>query len=356
MKTHLKKLAALLITLALVLVGCIACGQQPAVTSPGTDAPAPAAPEAPIADAPANPADVKIGILIPGSPTDGGFSQAAAEAGKKMQEAYGYTVSVVQAADGETIKSEGETMAAEGYKIVFGHGGQCSSPFAEISPDYPDTWFFTFGGTEIRDNQAPVSMNAEEGFYVLGILAAKMTQTNKIAWSVGGDYPAYTKTVNAWELGARSVNPDIEIMGAVLSATNATEGYETTLNQIANGADFIVSNSNEAQAGAIKAVAESAGVYAIGAIGDFTAMAPDSVYANVLGDYTAGYMKATEAVMNGTAKAEILFLTMADDCVSVVWNDALKATLPQDVVAACDEAIAAIIAGTIKVPNEFEQN
>ena len=353
----MKKLLPLLLAV-MMLVSFAACGTAASSTAPAADASAPAASTAPADGASsttADASDVKIGILIPGSPTDGGFSQSAAEAGKKIEETYGYKVAVVEAADAETIKSEGETMAAEGYAIVFGHGGQCSSPLAEISPDYPDTWFITFGGTEILDNQFPVCMNAEEGFYVEGVIAGMMTESNKIAWSVGGDYPAYTKTVNGWELGAKSVNPDVEVLSAVLSATDATEGYETAMNQIKSGADFVISNSNEAQAGAMKAVSESEGVYTFGSIGNFTDSAPDSVIANVVCDYGIGYLNATEAVMNGTAKAEIMYLTISNGCVDLVWNDAVKATLPEDVVAAAEKAYEDVKSGAVKVPTEYEQ-
>ena len=295
-----------------------------------------------------------MGILIPGSPTDGGFSQQGAEAGKKLEENYGYEVATVEAGTADVIKSEAETMAAEGYKIVFGHGGQCSAPFAEICEDYPDTWFVTFGGTEIRDNLFPVCMCAEEGTYVLGVAAGMMTQTDNIAFTLGGDYPAYTKTTMGFALGAKSVNPDLKIQEAVLSSPDSNECYETTMNQIKSGADFILSNSNEGQAGAMKAVGESENVYTFGCLGNFFDMAPGKVLGNIIGDYNVGYDEATKAIMEGTAEAEIMYLTIANGCVSVEWNPDIP--LPEDVQAAVDQAYEDIKSGKIDVPNEYEQD
>ena len=297
---------------------------------------------------------MKIGILIPGSPTDGGFSQQGAEAGKKLEENYGYEVATVEAGTADVIKSEAETMAAEGYKIVFGHGGQCSAPFAEICEDYPDTWFVTFGGTEIRDNLFPVCMCAEEGTYVLGVAAGMMTQTDNIAFTLGGDYPAYTKTTMGFALGAKSVNPDLKIQEAVLSSPDSNECYETTMNQIKSGADFILSNSNEGQAGAMKAVGESENVYTFGCLGNFFDMAPGKVLGNIIGDYNVGYDEATKAIMEGTAEAEIMYLTIANGCVSVEWNSDIP--LPEDVQAAVDQVYEDIKSGKIDVPNEYEQD
>lgn len=340
----MKKLIPLILSGALLL-GTAACGGGGTATTPEGSTPPAEGGDA---------SDVKIGILIPGSPTDGGFSQQGAEAGKKLEENYGYEVATVEAGTADVIKSEAETMAAEGYKIVFGHGGQCSAPFAEICEDYPDTWFVTFGGTEVRDNLFPVCMCAEEGTYVLGVAAGMMTQTDNIAYTLGGDYPAYTKTTMGFALGAKSVNPDLKIQEAVLSSPDSNECYETTMNQIKSGADFVLSNSNEGQAGAMKAVGESENVYTFGCLGNFFDMAPGKVLGNIIGDYNVGYDQATKAILDGTAEAEIMYLTIANGCVSVEWNPDIP--LPEDVQAAVDQAYEDIKSGKIDVPNEYEQD
>lgn len=335
----MRKISALLLT-GSILIGLAGCGAQepPAQTSETHD-----------------PSDVKIGILIPGSPTDGGFCQLAAEAGETVADTKGYSVSIVEAATADTIKQEAETMAAEGYAIVIGHGGQASAPLAEISGDYPDTWFITTGGTEIRDNQFPICLCLEEATYVAGVIAAMMTKTDTIAYSLGGDYPAYRKTTNGFELGAKSVNPDITVMGAVLSATSSNEAYETTMNQIRAGADVIYSNTNEGQAGALKAVTENPDVYAFGHLGNFIPVAPQQVIGNVTGDWKSAFLQIVEQVMNQEIeKAETFYLTMDNHCVAYEWNEDLRKTLPEEVVTKADEVIQDIMSGKIHVPNEYE--
>ncbi|WP_161844596.1 BMP family protein [Pseudoflavonifractor sp. 524-17] len=347
----MKKLIPLILSGALLLgaAGCSGSGSQPS-SAPSS---APEQSSAPQGGGD-NASDVKIGILIPGSPTDGGFSQQGAEAGKNLASKYGYSVSTVEAGTADVIKAEAETMAAEGYKIVFGHGGQCSAPFAEICEDYPDTWFVTFGGTEIRDNLFPVVMCAEEGTYVLGVAAGMMTKTGNIAYTLGGDYPAYTKTTMGFALGAKSVNPSIKIQEAVLSSPDSNECYETTMSQINSGADMILSNANEGQAGAMKAVTESSDVYTFGCLGNFFDMAPGKVLGNIIGDYNVGYDNATSAIMDGTVEADYMFLTIANGCVTVDWNP--DVALPADVQAAVDQTYEDIKSGKIDVPNEYEQD
>ena len=351
----MKKLLSLLLA-GSMLLGLSACGGGSGSTATPAPSQAPAASAPAESQAPAETADpssVRIGILIPGSPTDGGFCQQGAEAGKALQQ-LGYQVDVVEAVTAEEIKSESENMAADGYRIVFGHGAQCTSPMAEISGDYPDTCFITLGGEVVTANQFPVCVCAEESCYVLGIVAAMLSKTGTISYTLGGDFPSYVKYTNAMKLGARSVNPDIKALGAVLSSTNANECYETTMNQIQQGADFVFGNCNEGQLGAIKAAEDSEGVYVLGCLGDFSETSPDKVIANMVCDYSVGYIQAVEAVLSGNVPTGIMMQTMATGCVGFTWNEHLKDTLPEEVVSAAEQAIEDIKSGKIDVPNEYE--
>ena len=343
------KWIALLLAMAMI-IGLTGCSNNSEQTG-GT----PAASAGGGAEASADPKDVKIGILIPGSPTDGGFCQQAAEAGRNLQEKYGYPVSVVEVSTTESMKSEAENMAADGYRIVFGHGGQFSAPFLEICANYPETWFITVGGTETSDNLFPLCMCLEEGTYVSGIVAGMLTKSNIIGFSVAGDFPAYMKTPMGWALGAKSVNPNLEVKSTVLNSPDSNEAYETTMNQIQAGADMIYSNTNAGQSGSIKAVNESEGVYTFGSLGNFTDLGPECVLMNIIGNYTMGYEKAALAVIEGTAKQEIMYLTLADGAIDIIWNETLKAELPDEVLEAVAQTQADIISGKIDVPNEYEQ-
>lgn len=353
-KSNIKKFMSLLLASSMML-GLAACGNSaaPSASQSPSASPAPVESKSQPGNEPVDPASVRIGILIPGSPTDGGFCQQGAEAGNALK-ALGYEVAVVEAATAEEIKSEAENMAADGYQVVFGHGAQSTSPIAEISGEYPDTYFVTLGGEVVTDNQFPVCVCAEESCYVLGIVAAMMSKTGTISYTLGGDFPSYVKYTNAMKLGARSVNPDIKTLGAVLSSTNASECYETTMSQIKQGADFVFGNCNEGQLGAIKAAEESEGVYILGCLGDFSATSPDKVVANMVCDYSVGYVQAVEAILSGNAPKEIMMQTIATGCVGFTWNENMKDTLPQEVVDAAEQALEDIRSGKIDVPNEYE--
>lgn len=349
--------AVLALCLALCLFGCSAQEEAAESTSPsagGTEeSQSPSGGENTSDNGGTDVSSLKVATLVPGSVTDGGFCQLGAEATQAVADQLGCEVVTIEAATADKMKTEAEALAEEGYDIIFGHGGQYATPFAEISGDYPDTWFITLGGTDVTDNQFPLNITFEESTYVAGVVAAMMTETDKIGMLVGGDFPSYTKTTRALQMGAESVNPDIECMFAVLTNIDMNEAYETSTNQINSGADIIFSNSNEGSLGSIKAAVDN-DVYCIGALADYSGEAPDNCLLSCICDYNMAYVAAVNAVAEGIEKSDFMFIGMADGAVGLIWNEALKSQVPQEVIDAADEAIAQITSGEIHVPNEYE--
>lgn len=365
----MKKLLPLFLSGALLLgaAGCSNSGQgsTPTPTPDGGNDPAPEA-STPVASTDPGQqgggevdySNVKIAVLLSGPPTDGGYCQQGADGIRAIQAKYNLDDSQVSIIDSvttaETAKAEAENMAEEGYTVIFGQGGEFATYFAEVAPDYPDTWFVTNGGNVTGENQFPMCMSTEEGGYVCGVVAGMLSKSNQLGVIAGGDFPSFTKPGVGFALGAKSVNPDIKVNQAVLSATNANEAYETAMSQITSGADAIFCNANEGTAGGIKAVDESEGVWGFGVFGDYIANSPEHVIGNSLTDAPGAYVACFDAIMAGEATGEIMFLGMKEGIISFQWNEDLKAKLPAEVVEAAEKAISDFKAGTLHIDNEYD--
>ncbi|MEL7607997.1 MAG: BMP family protein [Bacillota bacterium] len=297
--------------------------------------------------------NVKVAILLPGSPTDGGYNQLGAESMKGVEEKFGYETTILEVATAEAIKSESEKLAEDGYKIIIGHGAEYSTPFEEISGDYPDTFFITSGGTVVTDNQFPINVLGEQGAYVAGVVGGMLSKTKVVGLVASADFPAVTKQTRAFLLGAQSVDPAIQGVSAVLTNIDTGEAYETTMNQITGSkADIVYANAAAATLGTLKA-AEEQGIYAFGGNANYIETSPKSVPFAYLVDFKAAYTSAVEACMSGTAKG-ILFFGFKEKAITYFWNEDMKSIIPADVYDKAEETIQKILSGEIHVPNEYE--
>lgn len=311
--------------------------------------------ETPSATAPAAKAEeLKVAIILPSSPTDGGWGQQGATGIKNAANIYKFTLAIVEAATADLMKRESEALCQEGYQLIFGHGGQYAAPFSEIRDLYPKTYFITAGGNKTADNQIVAEYVVEQLSYIQGVMAAKLTKSQKLGLVVGGSFPAYTKTSRGFTLGAKSVNPNIEVLFAVTqNAADINEGYELTLSQIKAGADVVWSNANRASQGCIKAARET-NTLVFGMVADQQKEAPDHIIASIVQDYDILYTEVIKRYLNNTLKGGIIELGVPEKGIVWVWNEKVKAKLPADVVKLYDELQPKTQSGEIYVPSENE--
>ena len=188
-RTTIFGIAALLGVIALIVAGC--GGSDPT--------PAPAARE------------LTVGILHVGSKTDGGYNQAHAEAIEFLKvRVPGVTVlqaeNVPETADAERVM---ENMIQQGAKLIIPASFGYLDPALNVALNNPDVVFEHPGGFKQSDNLGTYWVNTHEGMYLLGIAAGEMTQSNQIGFIAGFPIPNILASVNAFHLGARSVNPGV---------------------------------------------------------------------------------------------------------------------------------------------------
>jgi len=298
------------------------------------------------------PADLKVAVILPSSPTDGGWGQVGADGLKEAAKVFGFKPVIIEAGTADLMKREAESLAQEGYNIIFGHGGQYASPFGEISGAYPKTYFITAGGNVVSPNQGVGMFVLEQLSYIQGAMAAKLSKTGKLGAVLGGSYPAFTKTTRAFELGAKSVNPKIQVLtGITQNAADMNEGYELTLSQIKAGADVVWSNANAATQGSVKAARETK-TYIFGTVMNIAKEAPDQVISTAEQNFNVIYTEVIKRFLAGTLKGGYINIGVPEKGVFWTWNEQVRKKLPADVVKLYDELLPKIQSGAIRVPGE----
>ncbi len=354
--------------LAMVLAGCSSATptaeptQVPtAAAAAPTEAPAATAPEAAATEVPTEapteaPAAemLKVAVVFPSSISDAAFSQSMYEALKSIQTEMGGE-SAMEIAVSENMFNVPDAAAAirdyatKGYGLVIAHGSQYGSSLQQIAPDFPETSFAW--GTSLNTFQADGINNifayqaeAQQGGYVLGTIAALMSQSGVIGISgpvEAGDAKLY---VDGFKAGALAAKPDAEVnvsyTGSFSDVSLMAAAAET---HIAAGADMLT-GSSQSVVGAI-GIAKDKGAYWFGTQWDQTALAPSTVVASQVYDWTGVIKDILTSRQAGVLGNKSYTLTFKNNGLVIKYNDAI--TVPDDIKAAADAAIAGISDGTI---------
>lgn len=257
-------------------------------------------------------------------------------------------------------------LADQGFDLVLCIGFAFSEGVAEIAADYPDQDFAIIDGfatTIATDatNIADLAFKEHEGSYLVGIAAAMASQTGTIGFLGGQEGTGLIERFQAgYEAGARSVNPDIEILveyiGDDVTAFNdPTKGEALSAKMYDGGADVVYHAAGASGAGLFQAaVAAGPDALAIGVDSDqYLTASPEQqphILTSMLKRVDTGVHDAIESVVNGEFEPGFRVFGLAEE--GVDYSSSNPDLLTEEMQAAMDEAKQAIIDGEITVPEE----
>ena len=104
-----------------------------------------------------------------------------------------------------------EDMIAKGAKIIFATSYGHLDPGLKVAAAHPDVVVVSQGN--FVDGKMPANFGTYFGtvyepVYLAGIAAGKATKSNKLGYVYAFPIPQTLANINAFELGAKSVNPD----------------------------------------------------------------------------------------------------------------------------------------------------
>ena len=152
-----------------------------------------------------------VGALHVGSIHDLGYNEAMHDGlvqmvkdvpGVKLIEAE----NIPESADAERVM---ENMIAEGAKLIFAQSFGYLQPALNVAKRHPDVVFEHAAGNQLATNLGTFWSDTTAYEYLMGVVAGKSTKTNKLGWVIGYPVPNILTSINAFELGAKSVNPKV---------------------------------------------------------------------------------------------------------------------------------------------------
>lgn len=249
-----------------------------------------------------------VGAIYVGSVNDAGYNQAMKEGLEEMKK----NIPGIKLLEAENVPEGAEAervienMIQQGATLIFPTSFGHMEPAANVAERHPEVIFMHAGGWIQTDNFGNYYGNMPPSFYPMGVAAGKMTKTNKLGFVIGLPIGWSIANVNAFHLGARSVNPDVEttvvVTGGWLDRAKETAAANALIDK---GVDVLTMHVDSP--GTIIQTAEERGVYSIG----FQSLAAQKFapkgWITGLGFTWGGVMtEAAQQVIDGTWKSQML--------------------------------------------------
>ena len=238
--------------------------------------------------------------------------------------------------------------AEEGTQIITGDCYTSERIARKLAKNYPDIAFLMGSGAGPAEPNFSVFDNwIYEPAYLSGMIAGKMTKTNKIGAVYAMPIPEVNRLVNAFFAGARSVNPDIkQSVASIGSFFDPLKAKEAALAQCDGGVDVIYAE----RFGVIEA-AKARGIYAFSNMSDQSSLAPDTVITGPVWNMTPTIQQALKLVRAGLFSGQDYkdFSQMSKGGASLAPYHDFANKLPKDLIALVAKRQEEIIDGDFRV-------
>ena len=219
---------------------------------------------------------LKVGIIFVGSQRDLGWNQAAASGADYLEQVFP-DVEVLRAENvPETVEVQAvaEQMIRDGATIVIPTSFGYSDPTKAIIEKHPEIMFLHLGDLEIFENYGSFFANIWQLEYAAGRAAGKVTKSNKLGFIAAFPIPSSLLNINAFHLGAQSINPNVETTVVFTSDWCDPAKQVTAVNTMTDAGVDVLSLQQDCTKTVVEA-AERAEVWVTGFHYDASAAAPN---------------------------------------------------------------------------------
>jgi len=259
-----------------------------------------------------------------------------------------------------SIEPAMRAFAERNYDLIIGIGFAQAPIMETVAKDYPKLNFAIVDGVSQLPNVASLVFKEHEGSYLVGIIAAKTSRTNTLGFVGGMDIPLIHRFEVGYEEGARSVNPNIQVVQNYVGVTDAAwnnpgKGKELALAQMGKGADVIFTAAGNSGLGAFDAV-EQAGKengrathFVIGVDSNQNMVKPGFVLTSMVKHVDNAVYDIVKLVVDRKFQGGFHVFGLENDGVGYAMDDYNRYLVSAEAIQRAEEARKKIIAGQIKV-------
>jgi len=373
MKKRISLILASVMAMTTLFAGCSPSNTSTETTTaaPATTTAAPATTTAAPANTTAAPASKQFSVGLvsdQGGINDKSFNQAANTGLEQAVKEFGITKKVIESKQQEEYEQNLQAFVTQKADLIVGVGYMMQDALTNVSKQNPDSKFLFIDGVVDNPNVLSVTFKENEGSYLMGVIAAKMSKTGKVGFIGGMDGELIQRFESGFAAGVMSVDKNA---GALLadrtlvkyagSFDDAQKGKELANSLIDVGCDVIYHAAGGVGIGMFDAVqaARSAGkdVWAIGVDMDQSVTLPQYapfILSSCMKRVDTATYDAAKDLVNGALTTGVhKELGLKEDGVGIAPTT--NKNVPQDVLDLVTKYQNAIISGQIVVPATLDQ-
>lgn len=294
--------------------------------------------------------DPKVAFIYFSQKNDGGWSEAHERGRQKVAAALDLDIAYVESVEetNEAVRQVVDLYLSRGFNIIVGTSYGFGNGLLEAAKAHPEIAFLNAAGDTSADNLETFYARTYEAWYLAGMAAGSVTKTNKIGIVAGFPVSIVNWDINAFTLGARAVNPEVEVIATFANTwydpVKERQSAEAMLEQ---GADVLGCNMSST---AVVVAAEAAGAYSVGFQNDMSAAGPKGHLTSVIFNWESYVTPTLRKIIDGNWKSAGLPLVGLDAGHEAGLADItpLGDNIPAEARKKIQETRQAIASGTFK--------
>ena len=304
---------------ALALTACGEKTEPPKAAEPAKTAAAPAAAKEPL----------KVAFMYVSPANEEGWSTQHDIARRAVEAKFGDKIKVTtvenipENADAERVLRD---LAQQGNKLIFATSFGYMNSVLKVAKEFPDVKFEHATGYKTAPNVANYSARFYEARYLAGKLAGATTKSNILGYVAALPIPEVLQGINAYTLGAQSVNPNVEVRVVWTSAWyDPGKESDAAKTLVGQKADVLTHHTDSP---AVVAAGEDMKVPVISYNTSMKRIAPTMLLGGVVQSWEEFYTGRINAAMDGTWKSQSIWGGIPEHMVNLVD---IRSDAPQSV-------------------------
>ncbi|MCY0151653.1 BMP family ABC transporter substrate-binding protein [Hoeflea alexandrii] len=306
-------------------------------------------------------ADIKLAIIYDlGGKFDKSFNEAAYTGAEKFKTETGIDYRDFEIANDAQREQALRRFAKDGNNPIVMAGFSWAAALEKVAAEYPDTDFAIIDMVVDQPNVRSVVYKEQEGSYLVGVMAAKASQTGTVSFIGGMDIPLIRKFACGYKGGVMATNADAKVLEAMTGTTpeawnDPVKGGEIAKSQIDQGSDVVYAAAGGTGIGVLQAAAD-AGKLGIGVDSNQNGLQPGKVLTSMLKRVDVAVYNAFMDAKNDGFSYGFSSLGLAENGVDYAMDDNNASLVSDEMKAAVEAAKADIIAGKITVHDYMSDN